>query len=320
MQRPFMRSKLFVPGARAALFDKALRSAADAVSFDLEDAVAQEAKAQARLLVGAALREAPARALRSLLIVRVNAPDTPAFEADLKAVVQPGLAFINLPKVQSAADVLRAVSTLERVESENGVTRPIELLVTIETPRALLRAFEIASAHPRVTGLQLGLGDLFEPLAIDRRDAANLHAAMFALRLAAGAAGVFACDGAYAELQDLPGFRAEAEMAQRLGFIGKSCIHLSQVATANEVFGHPNHSNDLAAALRIVEAARAARGQAVFVVDGKMIDAPYLQRAQAVVAPQRAAAPGHRACPAERHQPAADLLRRHRLWRNGADA
>ena len=105
-----MRSKLFVPGSRPELFDKALASAADGLSFDLEDAVAQERKPQAREALRALLRSGQARASGKTLIVRVNALDTPHFAADVAAVVQPGLDLINLPKPESADDVRRAAA------------------------------------------------------------------------------------------------------------------------------------------------------------------------------------------------------------------
>ena len=107
---------------------------------------------------------------------------------------------------------------------------------------------------------------------------------MLALRLAAAEADVFACDAAFTNLTDIDGFRAEAMMARRLGYVGKSCIHPSQVAIANEVFA-PSAA-ELAAARRIVEAAAQARarGAAAFVVDGKMIDPPFLKRAEALLA------------------------------------
>lgn len=289
VRHPFMRSKLFVPGARAELFEKALASAADAVSFDLEDSVAPALKAQARRLVEAAVSAATLKSARPLILVRVNPLDSPEFEADLHAVLRPGLDLLNLPKPGSAADVLRAVAAIERAEAANGVTQPIGLLVTIETAAALGRAAEIAAAHPRVVGLQLGLADLFEPLGIARCDPANVHAAMFALRIAAGAAGVFACDAAFADLHDLAGFRAEAQMAQRLGFIGKSCIHPNQIDAANQVFRID--ADALAAAQRIVEAARNAGDRAAFVVDGRMIDPPFLKRAEAIVAAAHASIP-----------------------------
>ena len=133
-----------------------------------------------------------------------------------------------------------------------------------------------------MAGLQLGLGDLFEPEGVDRRDRANVHAAMFVLRMAAAQAGVFALDGAYADLQDDEGYRAEAAMARRLGFLGKTCVHPRQIALANAAFAATEA--ELAAAQRIVDAAAQAPERGVFVVDGRMIDLPFLKRAQALLA------------------------------------
>lgn len=282
-----MRSKLFVPGARPELFAKALAGDADALSFDLEDAVAEARKAEARVAVANFVAGDAVMQAAKLIIVRTNAADSPHFAADLAAVARPGVTLLNLPKIESAQALLAAVAMIEQAERANAVERPIGLLVNIETPRALADAAQIASAHPRVAGLQLGLGDLFEPHGIDRSDARNVHAAMFALRMAAAQAGVLAMDGAYAALDDDAGYREEAHMARRLGFIGKSCIHPRQVALANAAFAASDA--ELAQARRIVEAAQAAHAQSrgAFVVDGRMIDLPFLKRAQALLATAR---------------------------------
>lgn len=279
-----MRSKLFVPGARPELFDKALAGEADALSFDLEDAVAEERKAAARIAVAEFVGTQAAMASRKVMIVRVNGPDSAHFAADIAAVARPGVAMINLPKIESAAALGAAVATIERAEALNGVDQPIRLLVNIETPRALLHAAEIAGAHARVAGLQLGLADLFEAPGIERYDLANVHAAMFAVRMAAAQAEVFALDSAYADLHDEAGYVAEAQLARRLGFIGKTCLHPRQVGLANSAFAAT--PDELETARRIVAAAQAApdQGRGVFVVDGRMIDLPFLKRAQALLA------------------------------------
>ncbi|CAN7262044.1 MULTISPECIES: HpcH/HpaI aldolase/citrate lyase family protein [unclassified Variovorax] len=279
-----MRSKLFVPGSRPELFPKALDGPADALSFDLEDAVAEDRKAEARTQVGALLRSAAAQASGKTLIVRVNAIDTPHFEADVAAVACESLHLLNLPKAESIEQVMAAVAVLETAERANGVTRPARLLLNVESPRGLRQAAAMAQAHARVAGLQLGFGDLFEPLGIARRDIANVHAAMFAMRLAAGEAGVFAYDSAFADVKDAEGYVAEAEMARRLGYLGKSCIHPSQVALAHRVF-RPSEA-DIARALRVTEAAREAqaRGVGAYLVDGRMVDAPFVRSAEAIVA------------------------------------
>ncbi|AMM13856.1 citryl-CoA lyase [Burkholderia sp. PAMC 28687] len=278
-----MRSKLFVPASRPELFGKALASAADAVSFDLEDAVAPERKPQARAALSDLLRSDLIAAANKVLIVRVNALDTPYFNADIDAIAQRGLDLINLPKAESADDVRAAATVLERAERANGVTTPIRLLLNIETPKGLRHAAQLAAAHPRVAGLQLGLGDLFEPLGIARREAVAIQQAMFGLRIAAGEAGVFAYDSAFADIKDQEGFRAEAQLARSMGFLGKSCIHPGQIALANEIF-RPS-DEEIAHALRVLDAARdaEARGVGAYVVDGKMIDPPFFERARALV-------------------------------------
>lgn len=282
-----MRSKLFVPGTRQELFHKVLSGVADAISLDLEDSVAPDLKPAVRVYVGEFLRSDAARSTAKTLIARVNAQDTPHFEADVLAVAQPGLAMLNVPKLESAADVLAAVAQLERAEARNGVASPITILANIETPKALRNAAEIAAAHPRVVGLQLGLVDLFEQLNMDRRDAASVHAAMFAVRMAAGEAGVFACDSAYADIPNLEGFRAEALRARAMGFVGKSCIHPSQVPVANEVF-RPS-DDEIAFSQKVLSTLSSAAPDAagVFTVDGRMVDAPFIRRAQRTVAVAR---------------------------------
>lgn len=285
--RPPMRSKLFVPGSRPELFAKALASAADALSFDLEDAVAEPRKAEAREALHALLRQPQLQACGKTLIVRSNGTETPHFVADVAAVTCDALQLLNLPKVEAAQQVHAAVAVLEAAERAHDVRRPVRLLLTIESARGLQKASVLAATHPRVAGLQLGLGDLFEPLGIARGDGATVHAAMFALRMAAAAAGVWACDAAFADVQDQSGFLAEAEMARRLGFVGKSCIHPSQVALAHQVF-RPQPS-DIERAQRVVQAAREARlrGLGAFVVDGRMVDEPFMRSAEALLADAR---------------------------------
>ena len=277
-----MRSKLFVPATRPELFAKALGSAADGICIDLEDAVSESRKDEARDIVRQLLQSGEA-ATDKTLIVRVNAMDTPHFERDMAAVAQPGVHLINLPKPASAAHVRAAIDALERAERANGVRSPIGMLLNIETPSALRLASELALAHPRVKGLQLGLGDLFEPLGIARREPAAIQQAMFAVRIAAGEAGVYAYDSAFADIADAAGYRAEAMLARNLGFLGKTCIHPSQVAVANDVFRPTDE--EIAHARKVVEATREAdaQGLGAYVVDGRMIDIPFVIRARAIV-------------------------------------
>jgi citrate lyase beta subunit len=279
-----MRSKLFVPGSRPELFAKALAGPADALSFDLEDAVEESRKAQARDAVAEFLKARRRGADDKVVIIRINGLSTPHFNADLQAVVGPNTDLLNLPMVESADEVRAASAAMTRIEKQRGIHNPIGLLVSIETPRALRLAAEIGKADPRVAGLQLGFGDLFEPLGIDRYVPPVVQQVQLAVRLAAAEAGVWAYDSAYANFNDPDGYCREADVARRLGFLGKSCIHPNQVPIANEVFRPTDQ--EIAHALRVVEASRqaTAKGVGAYVVDGRMVDAPFVQRAENVLA------------------------------------
>ncbi len=281
-----MRSKLFVPASRPELFDKAMASEADALSFDLEDAVAPARKQAAREALAAWLAspafEAGQARHAKKIIVRVNADDSPHFAGDLQALGGLPIDMINLPKVEHAAALQASV------DQATAAGFAGEFLVTVETPRALARAAELAEAHPRVAGLQLGLADLFEPLGVDRYQPETLRAVMLSLRLGAGCAGKYAMDAAYARVGDAEGFRAESRLARSLGFLGKSCVHPSQIAIANEVFGFD--ADEVEQARRIVAASRRHEGVGAFLLDGKMIDAPFVRRAEDVLRAVGAAA------------------------------
>jgi citrate lyase subunit beta / citryl-CoA lyase len=281
--QPLMRSKLFVPGSRPELFAKAAASAADALSFDLEDAVASDRKAEARAEVATWLRGRP-RADGKVIVVRVNGLSSGLVEDDLQAIVGPGLDVLNLPMVESGDEVREAAKILADLEKAAGIESSIGILANVETPKGLRMAAEIASACPRVVGLQVGYADLFEPFGINRFDLHALNHVRMAVRLAAAEGRVPAYDGAFAVVTDPDRFRTECEAARDLGFSGKSCIHPSQVPIANACF-MPRPA-EVERARRILDAARDAadRGMGAFVVDGQMIDEPFLISARAVVA------------------------------------
>ena len=277
-----LRSKLFVPASRPELFAKAMASAADAVSFDLEDAVEARRKPDARAALAAFLDNvAPGHG--KIVVVRVNAPETEYLADDLAAIVRPGVDIVNLPMVESADTVRSVAAQIERIEAGNGVKRPIGLLVNIESARGVRLAADVAGAHSRVVGLQIGYGDLFSPLGIAQEEAAAKQHIRVTVRLAAGEAGVPAYDGAYVRIDDPEGYTREARAAQQLGFAGKSCIHPTQIALANAVF-RPSDA-DIDHALRVVEASRDALGRGVgaFVVDGRLVDGPFITRAENTV-------------------------------------
>jgi citrate lyase subunit beta / citryl-CoA lyase len=279
-----MRSKLFVPASRPELFAKALNSAADAISFDLEDAVEEGAKPAAREQLVKLFQGGRAAMNGKLIVVRVNAVGTLHFAADLAAVACEAVDVVNLPMVEGAGTVREAMAMLEQLERQRGLPPRIGILANIESPRGVRLAAEIATAHPRVMGLQIGYGDLFSPLGIASGEPSATQAVRVAVRLAAGEAGIDAYDGAYVDIQNPDGFVRDARAAQQLGFAGRSCIHPTQIALANDVF-RPSDA-DIAHALKVVDAAREslAKGVGAFVVDGRLVDGPFITRAEHLVA------------------------------------
>lgn len=277
-----MRCKLFVPGSRPELFAKAMAGEADCLSIDLEDAVDESRKDEARGEVARFLRALPADKAKTI-IVRVNGIDTPHFEKDLAAVLGTGLDLVNQPMPANADDVRHCAEAIRRVAAAKGVA-PAGIMANIETPAAFRRAAEIALADPLVKGLQLGFGDLLEPYGIERYDPRVVLHFQLGVKLAAAEAGIFAYDSAMADVRNVAFLREEAETARRLGFLGKSAIHPSQVAVINEVF-RPTDA-EIAHSLKVVASAQehAVKGVGAWTVDGKMIDAPFVARARAVLA------------------------------------
>jgi citrate lyase subunit beta / citryl-CoA lyase len=283
-----MRSKLFVPATRADFFEKALRSQADSISFDLEDAVLEHRKLEARENLATYFSSAEFLQLKAenkkTIIVRVNPLDSGHLEQDLLAICKVGVDIVNIPKSNTEADIFRFVEILTAVEKKTSVTQgasiKLKVLANIESPSALINAAKIAS-HSRVWGLQLGLGDLFEPMGIERYEPINVHHVMLGMSLAAGASNKIAYDTAFTNVADPDGFRAEAIQAKKAGFLGKTCIHPNQVAIANDVFS-PSEA-EIQWANKVLASAQENTVNGAYMLDGKMIDAPFIARAQSIL-------------------------------------
>jgi citrate lyase subunit beta/citryl-CoA lyase len=273
-----MRSKLFVPAIRAELFEKALGSGADAVCFDLEDAVAPDARPQARAHLQALLANPTTGSPR--LLVRTNSVASTDFHLDLASAVWPSAFAIALPKVESAEDIWLAEKAMAALERERAIKAPLGILPTIESPRGLRLAAEIARTSARVIGLQMGFADLLEPLEIARDNAFARDQIRLLLRLAAAEADLDCYDSAFPDFRDLAAYQQQLDNARAFGFAGSSCIHPAQVEPANLAFTPTPEA--LANARQIVAAARLAaeRGHAVTSVDERMIDRPFVLAAE----------------------------------------
>jgi citrate lyase subunit beta/citryl-CoA lyase len=283
-----IRSKLFVPASRPELFTKALSSAADAISFDLEDAVEEGQKGFARQALLDFFETNQTQHTKAI-IVRINAIDTTHYAADLEVVVSSAVDIINLPMVESAAAVRDLSVRIGKLEADRKIARPIGILVNIESPKGLRHAAELALADPRVVGLQIGFGDLFGPYGIESGESSATQVVRVLVKMAAAEAGIDAYDGAYVDIANPDGFTLNAQAAYRLGFAGKSCIHPSQVGLANAVFRPSAHQ--IQQALRVIQAAKEnlAKGVGAFVVDGQLVDGPLITRAERTVALARLA-------------------------------
>ncbi len=263
-----MLTALYVPANRPDRFAKAVAAGPDVVVFDLEDAVPVDDKAGAR---GWAVAWIAANA-HGPVEVRVNAPGTPWIEDDLAAVAAVPSVRIRLPKVESAADV-RAV--LEKVPSAR-------ITALIESPLGLEKAFEIATADPRVVAVALGEADLSSALGVD--GPAGLAWARGRLVSASRAAGLGApMMSVFPRVNDDEGLRASCLEGRALGFVGRTAIHPRQLATIVECFTPTaGQIAEAEALLAAVEKAGVAEGGVIVLADGRMVDPAMVGRAREV--------------------------------------
>ncbi|MCU0911120.1 MAG: CoA ester lyase [Rhodobacteraceae bacterium] len=281
--RPW-RSALYIPGSRVRALDKARQLPADAILFDLEDAVAPDEKPAARRLLAETL--AAGGYGHRALIVRINALDTPWGAEDVDALADANPAAILLPKVNSAADI---EALARRLDGRPG-TADTRIWAMMETPLSALRAAEIAAA-PRMQGFVVGTNDLAKDLgARFRPDRLPLMAALQAYLLAARAFQLVCIDGVYNAFRDTEGLRAECEQGRDLGMDGKSLIHPDQVPIANEVFAPADAEIDLARRQIAAFAEAEASGAGVAVVDGRIVENLHVAAAKATLAKAEAIA------------------------------
>ncbi|MGH8254464.1 MAG: HpcH/HpaI aldolase/citrate lyase family protein [Steroidobacteraceae bacterium] len=295
------RSWLFVPGDSDRKLARIEQCGADVVILDLEDSVAPDQKASARVRVHEYLRAhtttsaaPPASRLSPQLWVRINPLQSALAEDDLDAIAAAAPAGIVQPKTRSPADAVALSLRLDELEHGHGL-RPgsIRILpIATETPAALFAMGGFAQVGARLAGLTWGaedLGTVIGATASREADGAWTPPFQFVRSLClfgAGAAGVAAIDTLHADFRDHDGLRASCERARRDGFTGKLAIHPDQVAIINECFA-PSAA-ELAQARRIVELFAAHPGAAALSFDGRMVDIPHLRLAEKTLA--RAAA------------------------------
>lgn len=277
------RSMMFVPGNNPGMLQNAGIYGADTVIFDLEDSVAVTEKDAARQLVHNAIKYI---SYPCEVAVRINHIQTPFGRDDLAAVLAARPDFIRLPKAETAADIQEVAAVIDEAEGNYGYPPgSIKMMAAIETAKGLLNALAIATASPRMVAVAIGGEDFVADLKTSRsRAGTEMFAARGHLVLAARAAGIQAIDTVFSDVNDEEGFRLEAETIKQMGFDGKSVINPRQIRLVHAIFAPT--AEEVTKARRILEAYREAlaRKSGVIALDGKMIDAPIVIRAERILA------------------------------------
>ena len=273
------RSVLYMPGANERALEKAKGLDADALILDLEDAVAPDAKAEARDRVCALVADG-AYGDREVAI-RVNGLGTDWHEADIAAAAAAGPRAVVVPKVDSVDDVATLVAELEA----GGAPDHTKLWAMVETPRAMLDAAAIAAASDRLTVLVMGTNDLAKELHAEHVPGRQpLLTGLGLCVLAARATGKVILDGVYNDVRDPEGFAAECLQGRQMGFDGKTLIHPSQIEPCNETWApDPEAVEDARALIATFEEA-VAEGRGVVTHNGRMIENLHVETARRTLA------------------------------------
>lgn len=272
------RSVLYMPGANTRALEKAKSLPADSLILDLEDAVAPDAKAQARENIRAALatgfghREA---------VVRINGLNTQWGLDDLKAFADTKADAILLPKVESASQIREVASLLKQFNPASTM----KIWAMIETPLAIFNLPEIASSHPMLEALVLGTSDLVKDLhARHTPNRVESQTALSLSVLAARAHQLCVLDGVHLSLDDEDGLRQSCIQGRDMGFDGKTLIHPSQIAFANQIFGpSPEEIDEARQRITAYEAAISS-GAGIAVLNGKLVEELHIQDAKRILA------------------------------------
>jgi len=272
-----------MPAANERALEKAKDIAADALIFDLEDAVAPDAKAEARERA-CAMFAAGGYGNREITI-RANGIGTPWHDDDIAAIAAVGPDAVVVPKVNSVKDVLAIEASLER----HGAPDRTRIWAMLETPVAMLHAGDICAASERLNVLVMGTNDLAKELHAQRvPDRQPLMGGLYLSLLAARAADKVILDGVFNDIKDEAGLLSECRQGRQMGFDGKTLIHPSQVGPCNEAFSPEAGEVELAG--RIIAAFEEAEreGRGVVTVDGRMIENLHVDEARRVLAIQAA--------------------------------
>ncbi|ALG68119.1 HpcH/HpaI aldolase/citrate lyase family protein [Beggiatoa leptomitoformis] len=272
------RSMLYMPGANARALEKARMLPADSLILDMEDAVAPDAKAQAREQIVTAVNEGGYG--KREIIVRVNGLDTAWGKDDLYAIAKLPIDGILLPKIDNLQQINDSIDQLNAA----GASEQLPIWIMAETAACMLNIASIAT-HPRLAGIVMGTSDLAKEIrAKHTADRIGMLVPLSLCVLAARANGLEILDGVYLNLDDEAGFCVACEQGRNMGFDGKTLIHPKQVDIANQIFSPSgaeiNHAQEVIHAWE--EARQASKG--VVVVNGKLVENLHYEESQRILA------------------------------------
>ncbi len=280
---PLRRSVLYMPASNVRALEKAKTLNADVFIFDLEDAVAPDAKEAARAQAVAAIQLGDYGGKD--ILIRVNGPGTPWFVDDIKAAAVSSAYGVLIPKIEHPQNLAAVDDALFAAQAPDR----FKVWSMIETPRAIMNIGGIASHGGRLDALVAGFADLAKDLhSRDRPGRAPLTYALSAVVMAARANGLTALDGVYPPFTDPDGCRAEAEQARDHGYDGKTLIHPSQIDIANAVFSPDPAEIQQAKEVVAAYAAAVADGKGVAVLNGKMVEILHANQARTLLESARA--------------------------------
>jgi citrate lyase subunit beta/citryl-CoA lyase len=278
------RSILFVPGNRSEWIDKAPKYGPDALILDLEDAVPNNEKSEARGIVRAGIERLHKRGMP--VVVRVNGLNTGSTGEDIEAVVTAGLVAIAIPKLENVKEVLKVDAWIELFEQKAGLPPgTVEIIALPETAKGMLDAYHLASACPRVGNIVGGAGarsgDVTKAIGYQwtRAGFETLGVASHML-LAARAAGIeYPLAGGSLEVSDTGLVRAQLQRAREIGYRGAMLIHPTAVALANEIFAPSTEEIEWNKGVMRAMAEAEQAGRAAVTYDGMMIDYAHVRNA-----------------------------------------
>jgi citrate lyase subunit beta/citryl-CoA lyase len=282
MMEKLRRAMMFVPGNNPGMLQNAGIYKADTVIFDVEDSVLVSEKDAARQLVHNAIKyiKYPCE-----VAVRINHITTPYGRDDLAAILPAKPDLIRLPKAETAEEIREIDDIISEAEMKNGFSQgSIKMMAAIETAKGLMKAYDIASASPRMVALAIGAEDFLADLKTTRSPHGNeLFAARSQILLAARAAEIQAIDTVFSNVNDEEGFIAETTRIKELGFDGKSVINPRQIKLLYKIFTPTEKEIDLAERVLAAYEEAKAKNSGVIALNGKMIDVPVVTRAERVI-------------------------------------